>query len=337
MDEAQVNRRARLWFAGSIAAVFAAGALWLALASSEYDIYQLETHDTVSGLIADAPVEFHGVEVGRVRSVRLGGPRTVSILMEVRKGAPVSRATLATITSRGLAMRGFTGYVYVSLEDAGTDAAPLQAAQGSRYPVIPAAPSKVVSMDLAMSQVDGNVQSLTRLVQELLDQDTLSALKESAASLERVSRTLAQNNRRVEGLLVNGERASRDAVPFMRSASQAMGRVDTLLDPATVASLQQLAASLKRVSGMLADNNGKLDKLIDRGEEATRDLAPLVQSTRDTVRLLETQVLPEAHRALTHLDELSTTLNGVARKVNRDPSVLLRGARAPAPGPGESP
>jgi len=62
-----------------------------------------------------------------------------------------------------------------------------------------------------------------------------------------------------------------------------------------------------------------------------------MQTTQETLVLLQGQVLPEAQRTLAHLDDLSTSLTGVARKANRDPSVLIRGARPPAPGPGEAP
>src|SRR5512140_856072 len=227
MDETQVNRRARLLFAAALVAVFAGGALWLALSSAQYTVYEIETHDAVSGLIADSPVEFHGVEVGRVRRVELTGPRSITVLLEVKNGTPVSAATVATITARGLAMRGFTGYVYVSLENSDADARPLVTPPGKSRPVIPTAPSQVVSLDLAISQVKDNVQALTKLVQVLLDQNTVAALKDSVASLERVSRMLAQNNARLQGLLVNGERASADMPAFMRSSRETMGRVDT--------------------------------------------------------------------------------------------------------------
>lgn len=336
MDEERVNRRARRLFGAALAAVFAGGGLWLWLSSAEYTTYRIETQDPVSGLIADSPVEFHGVEVGRVKSVELTGPRSVAVLLDVKSRAPVTAATVATITARGLAMRGFTGYVYVALENSGTGTKPIAVAPGQRYPVIPTAPSQIVNLDLAISQVNDNVQALTRLVQALLDQDTVAMLKDSAASLERVARTLAQNDARLRSLLVNSERASADMPAFMRSSRETLGRVDTLLDPRTVDALRQLAGSLERVTGMLASNNAKLDDLIGRGEEATRDLGPLMQSTHDTVKLLQGQVLPEAHRTLSRIDELSGTLEGVARKVDRDPSVLIRGARGPAPGPGES-
>jgi ABC-type transporter Mla subunit MlaD len=271
-----------------------------------------------------------------VKSVELSGPRAVTILVDVKNGAPVSSATVATVTARGLAMRGFTGYVYVALENTATDRAPLAILPGQHYPVIPARPSQLVSLDLAISQVNDNVQALTHTVQALLDPATVASLHQSAASLEQVSRTLAQNNARLETLLANGERASADMPAFMRSSRETLTRVDALLDPRTVETLRQLAGSLDRVTTMLAENDAKLRTLIDRGEDATRDLTPLLQSTHETLDLLQGQVLPQAHRTLTHLDELSITLNGAARKVDRDPSVLIRGPRAPAPGPGET-
>jgi len=336
MDEERVNRRARLLFAGVIVAVFAAGGLWMLLSSTAYTTYRIETTDVVSGLIADAPVEFHGVEVGRVRSVELTAPRTVSILLDVKDGAPVSGATVATITARGLAMRGFTGYVYVALENTGAEGKPLAVLPGQRYPVIPATPSRIVNMDLAIAQVNENVQGLTRLAQGLLDPATVASLKDSVASIERVSRTLARDTARLERLLANADRASADAPAFMRASRETMARVDGLLDPATLESLHRLAGSLERVAGMLAQNNTKLDALIVRGEVASRELAPLMESTDATMTLLRTQVLPEAQRTLTQVQDISSAMTGVARKVERDPSVILRGARPPPPGPGEA-
>jgi len=307
MDERQVDRRARLWFAAVVVAVFAGGGLWWLLASASYTKYRIDITDAVSGLIPDAPVEFHGVEVGHVRSVDLSGPGAVTVLLDVKNGAPVSGATVATITARGLAMRGFTGYVYVALEDTGANPRPLMALAGQRYPVIPTRPSQVASLDLAISQVNDNVKALTQLVQSTLDPATVASIKDSVGSLERVSRTLARNDERLEHLLANGERASADMPAFMRSSRETMQRVDALLDPRTIATLRQLASSLDGVTTMLAQNDAKLRTLIGRGEEATRDLAPLLESTHQTLELLRGQVLPQAHRTLSRLDELSST------------------------------
>jgi phospholipid/cholesterol/gamma-HCH transport system substrate-binding protein len=268
------DNKARLGFAIVLFVGAVAGILWYLLSSSQYTAYQIETRDPVSGLIADAPVDFHGVEVGRVKSVELIDPHAVSIMLRVKKGAPVTTATVATITSRGLAAKGFTGYVYISLEDVGTDPRQLVAPPGKKYPVIPATSSKSVNLDTAVSQVNDNVQFMTRLLQSVLDEKTVVSLKQSLDSLQRVTEALADNTEKLNSLVANTERAS-------------------------------------------------------------RELKPLVESSSDTVKALQTQILPEAHKALSNLDNLSSTLSAVAARINRDPSVLVRGAAPPPPGPGE--
>ncbi len=159
------DRKAHFLFA----AVIVVGALlvlgWYIADATGYRVYQITTADTVSGLVVDAPVEFHGVDVGKVKRVELTGPRSVAILLAIRDSAPVTAATVATITSRGLATRGFTGYVYISLEDVGEDKGPIATAQGADFPVIRTAPSRMVNLDMAIDQVNRNVQRLSHILE----------------------------------------------------------------------------------------------------------------------------------------------------------------------------
>src|SRR5215472_5805478 len=106
------DNKARLAFSAVLIVCAATAAGWYFSSATRYTTYQIRTHDPVSGLLADAPVEYHGVDVGRVKRVELTDPRTVRIILSVERAAPVTAATVATITSRGLAARGFTGYVY---------------------------------------------------------------------------------------------------------------------------------------------------------------------------------------------------------------------------------
>ena len=270
-----IDNQARLAFGVvlllGVAAIFA----WKLTSSARYTTYEIRTHDVVSGLIADAPVEYHGVDVGKVKSVELIDSRSIRILLRVENRAPVTAATVATITTRGLAARGFTGYVYVALEDAGTDFRGLVAQPGEPFPVLATAASKSASLDTAISQVNQNVQFLTERVQSVLDDQTVASLKESVDSLQRITKTLADNNARLASLIISGERAG-------------------------------------------------------------HQLQPLLKSSKDTVRALQEQVLPEAHKALTSVNRLSSSLDPFATKVSRDPSVIVRGVARPPPGPGES-
>ena len=162
------ERKATLLFA----AVLVVGALlvlgWYVAEASGHRVYQITTTDPVSGLLVDAPVEFHGVDVGKVKRIELTGPRSVSILLAIRDSAPVSAATVATITSRGLATHGFMGYVYIALEDVGQDKRPVDTAKDADYPVIRTAPSRVVNLDMAIDQVNRNVERLSHVLESQL-------------------------------------------------------------------------------------------------------------------------------------------------------------------------
>lgn len=271
--ENSINRKARLMFSASLLVSILAGAIWYFFATNQYTTYQIDTQESVSGLIADAPVEFHGVEVGKVKSIRLINPRSVSIVLRVEKDAPVTSASVATITSRGLATRGFTGYAYIALEEVGSDSRPLTTRPGESYPIIPTAPSKVITLDTTLNQVKENVQVITDLLVTLLDTKTVASLKQSADSLQLATKVLAENTEKLNSIVANTERAS-------------------------------------------------------------QRLEPLLQSSHDTMRALQTQILPEAYKALSNVNTLSTSLTDLTTKINRDPSSLIRGT-APPPGPGE--
>ena len=267
-----VENKARLAFALALLLIALGGLAWAAVSAGRHATYQIRTQDPVSGLIADAPVEFHGVEVGKVTRVELIDPHSVSILLSLRKEAPVTMATVATITARGLATRGFTGYVVVSLEDVGT--------------TVVAAPDLRLSVEPYLE----------------LSKATLEAMPAG------------------QKLLLVG------VVVFPPDVPPALGWPGF---PTT------WATSLQQVTRTLAANNRQLDSIIVNTDRASRQLKPLLASSNDTVKALQTQVLPEAYKTLANMERLSNSLNAAATKINRDPAILVRGSTAP-PGPGES-
>jgi phospholipid/cholesterol/gamma-HCH transport system substrate-binding protein len=232
----------------------AAAFAWYFIASTHYAAFEIRTADPVSGLITDSPVEFHGVEVGKVRRVRLVGPKSVSIVLQVQRTAPVTRATVATITARGLATRGFTGYVYVALEDTGID----------RHPLIPAAPSRSVSLDTTISDVKRDVQQLTDLAHSVLDPNTVTSLKRSVDDLRKVTEVLANNSQKLDAMIssaqrtaVNAERVSRDAKPLLESSQQVIKALQNQILPETddaIVRVNELSTSLKEISTEIEQN-----------------------------------------------------------------------------------
>jgi phospholipid/cholesterol/gamma-HCH transport system substrate-binding protein len=267
MNKMSIDQKARLLFVIALLVIAVGAAIWYFFSAGQYTTYQILTRDSVSGLIRDAPVEFHGVQVGTVKSVELLDPHSVNILLSIKNGTPVTAATVATIIYRGLSPKGFTGYVYVSLEDTGTDSGKLVTPPGSKYPMIPAVAARDITLDARISQANDLAHSL--------------------------------------------------------------------LDKATVASLKQAVESIEKISTLLGENNETLKSLITNSERASAKLTPLLESSSNTIKALQTQILPEAYKALSNLDALSTSLRGVTNEIGRDPSILLRGTTPGAPAPGE--
>jgi len=259
-----VEHRARVLFGLLLFAGTAAVLAWYLGTSARYSTFEIRTADPASGLIADSPVEFHGVEVGKVRQVRLVDPRSISILLNIRRGTPITRATVATITARGLATRGFTGYVYVALEDNGVDARPLAVPPGESYPLIPTAPSRVVTLDTSISEVKQDVQQLTDLLHTVLDQKTVESLKRSVDDLRKVTEVLATNSQRLDVMIssaerttVNAERLSRDLKPLLESSQQVVRALQNEILPETddaIVRVNELSTSLKEISTEIERN-----------------------------------------------------------------------------------
>ena len=73
----QVHWKGRLLFIAVLCASRIVGMAWHFYSSSHFRTYRIETHDPVSGLIVDSPVEFHGGEVGKVTKIDLIDAGTV--------------------------------------------------------------------------------------------------------------------------------------------------------------------------------------------------------------------------------------------------------------------
>jgi phospholipid/cholesterol/gamma-HCH transport system substrate-binding protein len=294
-----VQWKARLLFAALLCAGAIAGVGWYLWSSSRYTTYQIVTHEPVHGLIVDSPVELHGVEIGKVTRIQLIDDNTVRIRLSAAEDAPVSKATVATITARGLAARGFAGYVYIALENTGTDSGPLSTAPGQAYPVISSAPSRIDTIDTTAAIAVAQVEQITKLAQSAINETTVTTLKRLTSSLQQITQWLA-----------------------------------SVLDEKTMASLKHTLASLQEITATLAANSKRLDSLVANSERDSREIQPLLTVSNAMIRELNTQVLPQVYRAMGNLENLARVFDGLATRLASNPSVLLRGTATP-PGPGE--
>ena len=137
------------FFEGLFILVFAiAGVLllvWLGASGHRDDVlYRIRFLESVSGLAVGDAVTYRGVGVGTVARMSLSAddPRVVLVDVNIRKDAPISTETKAT-----LKMKGITGSVSIELTGGGpTSKSLLSATPPGEVPVIPSEKSAFSSL-----------------------------------------------------------------------------------------------------------------------------------------------------------------------------------------------
>lgn len=112
--------------------------------------------------------------------------------------------------------------------------------------------------------------------------------------------------------------------------------IQSLLDKDNQESIKETLKNIRKITGTLADNSQRMTTILQNTANASAQLAPLLQSSTGSMRVLEAQTLPATYRLLGNLDSVVRTLSEVASQLKQNPSILIRGAAPPPPGPGET-
>ena len=286
-----------------------ASVLWISSGKyyrKSYDVYQTFMTESVAGLNLNAPVRYRGVDVGRVRSIRLapGNVEAVEVTLDIERGTPVKTDTVALLETQGL-----TGIAYIDLTASHRDSPTLVAEPGQPYPVISAGPSLMGRLESSVPVLLAGLNRVADNLNETLDEDNRRALKATLTDLRVLSRTLAARSATIDAGL-------RDAAATMRNAERFSAAL-----PRLVARVEASADAFDRMTGDVGGAGTSARSTLDR----TR--ADLQQFTGET--------LPELRELVAELRTLTATLQSAADKVERDPGVLLFGRPQPKPGPGE--
>lgn len=234
--------------------------IWLSSGFSfvQYRTYMIYSQESVNGLSIDAPVEYNGVNVGSVKSIDIDktNPHLVIVLLNISVGTPITRGTYATLTTRGI-----TGITYIALKDTSTDLRPLIAERGQRYPVIKTSPSLFTRLDTTLRELSMNFRKISEAMQTLLNKENQESIRMTLHNLQEVTGTLAANSQKLNTILENTSRASRQFGPLLQSGIGTMHVLETQTLPAayrmlnnldeTTRTLAQVAAELKQNPSIL--------------------------------------------------------------------------------------
>src|ERR1700682_253826 len=141
-----------------------------------------------SGLRNGGSVNFNGIRIGEVISVKLDNPRRVVALAMVGNDAPIRKDTLV-----GLEFQGLTGVAAISLKG-GEEAAPSVPLDEDGIPVLTADPNALQDVTEA---IRGTLQNINKVVA-----DNQEAVKNSLRNLETFTSSLARNSEKIDNLML---------------------------------------------------------------------------------------------------------------------------------------
>ena len=297
-------------FVIGLGALLIALALWLASGGAfqrKYDLYLAIEDESVAGLNLNAPVKFNGVDVGKVRDIRLdpANPERVRLIFAIEQGTPIKQDTLAVLKTQGL-----TGIAYVELSGGARDSPPLLATAPGEYPVIRTKPSLSARLENVLTTVLAKLDRTTSSVDAILSDENRRAFSSTLQDLAAVSHTLAGRKDALDAGIVDAART------FDRSARASA----------------QIGPVIERI-GRGAD---AVEALGREGALASASAGKTVAQVGADVQRAAADTLPELQRLLGELNALSTSLRRLSDQTERNPSSLLFG-RSPVPdGPGEA-
>lgn len=111
--------------------------------------------------------------------------------------------------------------------------------------------------------------------------------------------------------------------------------IQSLLNKENLQSIKSTLINLDQITTNLARNSKRVSAIITNTSEASKHFTPFLESGVSTMKLLETQTLPEAYRLLLNMDDMTRTLAELSLEIKQNPSMLVRGVNRVGGGPGE--
>jgi phospholipid/cholesterol/gamma-HCH transport system substrate-binding protein len=196
-----------------------------------------------SGLRNGGSVNFNGIRVGEVISVKLDNPRRVVALAMVENNAPIRKDTLV-----GLEFQGLTGVAAISLKG-GEEAAPAVPLDEDGVPTLTADPNGLQDVTEA---IRATLQNINKVVS-----DNQAAVKNALHNLETFTGSLARNSEKIDDVMakVDGVMGKADSLMLGLNAIAGGNAGGELFQ--TVKSIRELADDFDKRSGALMSDGRK--------------------------------------------------------------------------------
>jgi phospholipid/cholesterol/gamma-HCH transport system substrate-binding protein len=263
-----------------------------------YVPYEIYFTGSVTGLSEGGSVRYLGVEVGRVKRIRLDrrSADRVQVIADIDESAPIDQNTTAQ-----LSLIGVTGLLYIDLKQRVEGREIMPPVESERYTVIATVRSDFDTFLASLPEIAGSAAELMNRAQEIFSPENSAALADMVKNLHEASKGLPATMKRVDELVGNLGATSDD--------------------------VRQLASSLRGATDELrpevAELAQRLNRTADNLERASRGIEAFVSDNRAGVTAFAQDGLPQLQRTLEEARAAAAEFAELSRKLKDDPSQLI--------------
>ena len=203
---------------------------------------------SASGLRKGGSVNFDGIHVGEIKSLKLDNPRKVVALVMVDKSAPIRKDTVA-----GLEFQGLTGVAAISLVG-GAAAAPPVPLDEDGIPVLTADLSETESIRDSLHNVDRILVG------------NQATLKNTMRNFETYTATLASKDEAIDSII-------RKADGAFESFDSAMTKIDNIMPGLADGKTDELHEKLKSIRELADSFNKRSGAWMEEGRRSLVDIS----------------------------------------------------------------
>jgi phospholipid/cholesterol/gamma-HCH transport system substrate-binding protein len=203
---------------------------------------------SASGLHKGGNVNFDGVQVGEIMSLKLENPRKIVALVRLDKSAPIRKDTIV-----GLQFQGLTGVAAISLTG-GAATAPPVALDEDGIPTLVA--------DLSETEtIRGTLNNVDRMI--VTNQ---AAMKDALVAFETYTATLANKGEAIDSVL-------RKTNSAFESFNGAIAKIDGIVPSLSNGSDGELYQKVKSIRELAESFNKRSGALMDEGRRSLLDIS----------------------------------------------------------------
>ncbi|MDQ0123673.1 phospholipid/cholesterol/gamma-HCH transport system substrate-binding protein [Pseudomonas lini] len=278
--------------------------LWLAKSSvdTEFKDYEIVFNEAVSGLSKGSAVQYSGIKVGDVVTLRLDPKDPRRVLARIRLGGdtPIKEDTEAK-----LALTGITGTSIIQLSG-GTPQSPTLRGKNGDLPTIVASPSPIARLLNDSTDLMAGVNVLMHNANQMFSSENVEHVSKTLEHLEQTTGTLA------------------DQRGDIRQAMQQLGAIGKQ----ATATLEQTAALMRNANGLISDQGkqmfGSAEQAMKSLEQSSATINKLLTNNQDSLNS-GMQGLNGLAPAVRELRDTLTSLRAISQRLEANPSGYLLG------------